>query len=112
MGEIPPDRRIARHQTASIYQVMADSKNNLWMAEFTEGHLGKIDAKTTKVTWYPIPTAHARARRMQIDNEDRVLVTEYRDQQGRALRHQDGKVHRIHLAGTHVPLSGQFRQER
>jgi virginiamycin B lyase len=23
-----------------IYQVMADSKNNLWMAEFTEGHLG------------------------------------------------------------------------
>jgi virginiamycin B lyase len=63
---------------ATIYQVMADSKNNLWMAEFTEGHLGKIDAKTTKVTWYPIPTAHARARRMQIDNEDRVLVTEYR----------------------------------
>ena len=63
---------------AAIYQVMADSKNNLWMAEFTEGHLGKIDAKTTKVTWYPIPTAHARARRMQIDSEDRVLVTEYR----------------------------------
>jgi streptogramin lyase len=63
---------------ATIYQVMADSKNNLWMAEFTEGHLGKIDAKTTKVTWYPIPTAHARARRMQIDSEDRVLVTEYR----------------------------------
>jgi len=63
---------------AGIYQVMADSKNNLWMAEFTEGHLGKIDAKTTKVTWYPIPTAHARARRMQIDSEDRVLVTEYR----------------------------------
>jgi len=62
----------------TIYQVMADSKNNLWMAEFTEGHLGKIDAKTTKVTWYPIPTAHARARRMQIDSEDRVLVTEYR----------------------------------
>jgi virginiamycin B lyase len=63
---------------ASIYQVIADSKNNLWMAEFTEGHLGKIDAKTTKVTWYPIPTAHARARRMEIDGEDRILVTEYR----------------------------------
>jgi streptogramin lyase len=57
---------------------MADSKNNLWMAEFTQGHLGKIDAKTREVTWYPIPTAHARARRMQIDSEDRVLVTEYR----------------------------------
>ncbi len=41
---------------AGIYQVMADSKNNLWMAEFTEGHLGKIDAKTTEVTWYVTPT--------------------------------------------------------
>src|SRR2546426_2668241 len=65
-------------KNAGIYQVIADSQNNLWMAEFTEGHLGKIDAKTTKVTWYPIPTAHARARRMQIDDQDRVLVTEYR----------------------------------
>jgi virginiamycin B lyase len=65
-------------KNVGIYQVMADSKNNLWMAEFTEGHLGKIDAKTTKVTWYATPTAHARARRMQIDDQDRVLVTEYR----------------------------------
>jgi virginiamycin B lyase len=65
-------------KNAGIYQVMSDSKNNLWMAEFIEGHLGKIDAKTTKVTWYPIPTPHARARRMQIDDQDRVLVTEYR----------------------------------
>jgi virginiamycin B lyase len=65
-------------KNAGIYQVMSDSKNNLWMAEFTEGHLGKIDATTTKVTWYPIPTPHARARRMQIDDQDRVLVTEYR----------------------------------
>jgi virginiamycin B lyase len=63
---------------ASIYQVMADSKNNLWMAEFSEGFLGKIDAKTTKITWYPVPSAHARLRRMEIDAQDRVLVTEYR----------------------------------
>jgi virginiamycin B lyase len=73
-----PTDQLPSIKNASIYQVMADSKNNLWMAEFTEGHLGKIDAKTTEVTWYPIPTAHARARRMQIDEQDRVLVTEYR----------------------------------
>jgi virginiamycin B lyase len=65
-------------QHAGIYQVEADSHNNLWMAEFTEGHLGKIDAKTGQVTWYATPTAHARARRMEIDAQDRVLVTEYR----------------------------------
>jgi virginiamycin B lyase len=63
---------------AGMYQVMADSKNNLWMAEYTEGHLGKIDAKTKQVTWYATPTAHARARRLEIDDQDRILVTEYR----------------------------------
>jgi streptogramin lyase len=63
---------------AGIYQVMADSKNNLWMAEFTEGHLGRIDAKSGEVTWYATPTPHARDRRMEIDDQDRVLVTEYR----------------------------------
>jgi streptogramin lyase len=73
-----PTDQLPTVKNAGIYQVMADSKNNLWMAEFTEGHLGKIDAKTTQVTWYPIPTPHARARRMQIDDQDRVLVTEYR----------------------------------
>src|SRR6266436_1408019 len=61
-----------------IYQVISDSKNNLWMAEFTEGHIGKIDAKTLAVTWFATPTEHARARRLRIDDQDRILVTEYR----------------------------------
>jgi streptogramin lyase len=73
-----PSDQLPTVKNAGIYQVMADSKNNLWMAEFTEGHLGKIDAKTKAVTWYDIPTAHARARRLEIDNQDRVLLTEYR----------------------------------
>ena len=68
-------------KNAGIYQVISDSQNNLWMAEFTEGHLGKIDAKTTKVTWWPMPTAHARARRMIMDDQDRIIVTEYRGNQ-------------------------------
>jgi len=48
------------------------------MAEFVNGYLGKIDAKTLKVTWYPVPTPNARARRMMIDEHDNILVTEYR----------------------------------
>jgi virginiamycin B lyase len=63
---------------ASIYEVISDSQNNLWMAEFQRGHLGKIDAKTGKVTWHALPTPNARARRMTIDDQDRILVTEYR----------------------------------
>src|SRR3977135_4081769 len=58
---------------ASIYQVISDSKNNLWMAEFQRGHIGKIDAKTLAVTWFATPTEHARARRMRIDDQDRII---------------------------------------
>jgi virginiamycin B lyase len=73
-----PTDEIADGSRYGIYQVAADSHNNLWMAEFTEGHLGKIDAKTLKVTWYAPPTPHARLRRMVIDKDDKVTVTEYR----------------------------------
>jgi virginiamycin B lyase len=62
----------------SIYQLTSDSNNNVWMAEFEDGYLGKIDAKTLKVTWFPLPSPHGRARRMEIDDQDRILVTEYR----------------------------------
>ena len=48
-------------KNAGIYQVIADSQNNLWMAEFTEGHLGKIDANTPKVDLVP-DTHRTRAR--------------------------------------------------
>ena len=69
---LPPGHRY------SIYQLISDSMNNVWMAEFEEGYLGKIDAKTLKITWFPLPSPHGRARRMEIDDQDRILVTEYR----------------------------------
>jgi hypothetical protein len=33
------------------------------MAEFEDGYLGKIDAKTLRVTWFSLPSPHGRARR-------------------------------------------------
>ncbi len=79
--KLPSDRRAERQAPPASIRSSSDSKNNLWMAEFTGGHLGKIDAKTLKVTWYPVPTPLARARRMNIDDQDRILVTEYRGNQ-------------------------------
>ncbi len=61
-----------------IYQVISDAQNNLWMAEFSEGYLGKIDAKTLQVTWYTPPTPHARLRRMEVEPNGNIVVTEYR----------------------------------
>jgi virginiamycin B lyase len=72
-----PTDNLPGFTNANLYQVMSDSKNNLWIAEVSEGHLGKIDAQTTAVTWYALPTQHGRARRMNIDAQDRVTVTEY-----------------------------------
>ena len=73
-----PTSKIPGGENFGIYQVISDSKNNLWMAEFTEGHIGKIDAKTQEITWFATPTEHARARRLRIDDQDRILLTEYR----------------------------------
>jgi streptogramin lyase len=91
----------------SIYQVISDSKNNLWMAEFVDGHLGKIDAKTGAVTWFPLPTAHGRARRMVIDDQDRILVTEYR---GNAVALFDTRAEKfIAEYKLPTPYSGPYR---
>jgi virginiamycin B lyase len=82
---------------SSIYQVISDSQNNLWMAEYTRGNIGKIDAKTKKVTWYPLPTANARARRMVIDDQDRLLITEYRGNKVALFDTRSEKVSEIAL---------------
>ncbi len=76
-----PTESLKTVNRAAIYQVISDSQNNLWMAEFTQGHLGKIDAKTLAVKWFPLPTPYGRARRMNIDKQDQIVVTEYRGNQ-------------------------------
>jgi streptogramin lyase len=93
----------------SIYQVISDSKNNLWMAEFVDGHIGKIDAKTGAVTWYPLPTAHGRGRRMEIDDQDRILLTEYR---GNAVALFDTRAEKwLAEYKLPTPYSGPYRAQ-
>jgi virginiamycin B lyase len=93
---------------AGIYQVMSDSKNNLWMAEFTEGHLGKIDAKTLEVTWFANPTPHARDRRMEIDAQDRILVTEYRNSKVAIFDSKTEKFTEYNLPEYSFPYRANF----
>lgn len=92
----------------SIYQVISDSRNNLWMAEFDDGHLGKLDAKTLQVTWYTPPTPHARARRMEIDEQDRILVTEYR---GNKVALFDPKTEQFTEYALPTPYTGPYRAQ-
>src|SRR5262249_38485190 len=73
-----PLKDLANGKRKTIYQLISHAKIHAWLDECVNGYLGKIDAQTTKVTWYPLPTQNARARRMRIDDQDRIWVTEYR----------------------------------
>ena len=61
----------------SIYGIAADSHNNLYFAEINHGHIGRIDAKTKEVSFYPIPTPNSRPRRIEMDAQDRLWFAEY-----------------------------------
>jgi virginiamycin B lyase len=61
----------------SIYGIAPDSHNNLYFSEFNDNFIGRIDAKTTKITWFETPSAHSRPRRMEMDKQDRLWFAEY-----------------------------------
>jgi streptogramin lyase len=62
----------------SIYDIAADSKNNLYMTEFQNNYIVRLDAKTGQVTYYQAPTALSRNRRGNMDDQDRFWFAEYR----------------------------------
>src|SRR5436190_24265538 len=47
----------------SVYGIYADSRNNIFFMDFGGESVGRIDAKTRKLTLYPTPTPHSRPRR-------------------------------------------------
>jgi streptogramin lyase len=62
----------------TIYGIASDSQNNLYLMEFQDNHIGRIDAKTGKITFYRAPTKFSRNRRGIMDEQDRLWFAEYR----------------------------------
>jgi virginiamycin B lyase len=62
----------------NIYDVIPDSKNNVYFTDFRQRHIGRVDAKTGKVDLYEIPTPNSAPRRGQMDAQDRLWFGEYR----------------------------------
>ena len=56
----------------NIYDVISDSKNNVFFTDFRQQEIGRIDAKTGKVTFYSFPTPVASPRRGSMDDQDRL----------------------------------------
>lgn len=60
-----------------IYQVVADSKNNGYFLEWTGGGVGRVDAKTGEVSFYPTPTPNSFSRRGHFDEQDLLWFDEF-----------------------------------
>jgi streptogramin lyase len=70
-------RNPANDRPIGIYGIYADQQNNAYILEFPFGGIGKIDARTGKLAFYPTPTPNARARRGRVDSRNRLWFAEY-----------------------------------
>ena len=59
------------------YGIHSDSKNNIYLLDFSGNGIGKIDAKTKAYTLYKTPTPMSRPRRGRVDAQDRLWFAEY-----------------------------------
>ena len=62
----------------NIYDVIADSRNNGYFTDIGKEHIGRIDAKSGKLTLYQTPTLGSGPRRGMMDAQDRLWFGEYR----------------------------------
>jgi virginiamycin B lyase len=65
-------------EVPTCYGIALDQAGNAWFTELTpNGKVGMVDAKTLKVTKYALPTANARPRRIQVDDNGVVWFGEF-----------------------------------
>jgi virginiamycin B lyase len=62
----------------NIYDVIPDSHNNAYFLDFANQHVGRVDAKTGKISLWETPTPRSAPRRGEMDSQDRIWFGEYR----------------------------------
>ncbi len=62
----------------NIYQIASDAQNNVYFTVMGREHIGRIDAKTGKITTYPTPTPKSAPRRGSFDVQGRFWFGENR----------------------------------
>jgi virginiamycin B lyase len=75
---LAPMKEITTPGNHTIYGIASDSKNNLWLMEFQDNYIGKVDARTLALSFYRAPTERSRNRRGVMDEQDRLWFAEYR----------------------------------
>ena len=62
----------------NIYDVIPDSKNNIYFTNFRHHHIGRIDSKTGEIKLFAAPTQRSAPRRGMMDAQDRLWFGMYR----------------------------------
>jgi virginiamycin B lyase len=75
-ADIKPDSPLAG-RPHSIYEIFPDAQNNLYIADFSDRAIGRIDAKTGEYAFIQTPTDRSRPRRGEMDKEGRLWFAEY-----------------------------------
>jgi streptogramin lyase len=89
----------------NIYDVVADSHNNAFFTDIGTGHIGRIDAKTGKITMYETLTKNSGPRRGMMDAQDRLWFGEYR---GNRIGMFDTKAERFQEWELPTPWSNPY----
>jgi streptogramin lyase len=75
-ADIKPDSPLAG-RPHSIYEIFPDAQNNLFIADFSDRAIGRIDAKTGAYSFVQTFTDRSRPRRGEIDKNGRLWFAEY-----------------------------------
>jgi len=73
-----PFKNAPKGEVHNIYDVIPDSRNNVYFTDFRHHHIGRIDAKTGEIKLFAAPTVGASPRRGTMDAQDRLWFGEYR----------------------------------
>jgi streptogramin lyase len=73
-----PFKSAPKGEVHNIYDVIPDSKNNVYFTDFRQRHIGRVDARTGEVKLFEIPTPGSAPRRGSMDGQDRLWFGEYR----------------------------------
>lgn len=65
------------HTIPIVYGIPADARNNLFLLGFADSTIGRLDAKTLKLSIFPTPPPPAMPRRGNVDSQGRLWFAEF-----------------------------------
>jgi virginiamycin B lyase len=74
---IDPFKYMPEGTNHSPYGLAADDRNNLFLMDFGDEVIARMDAQTLQTTIYPTPTPRSRPRRTMMDAQRRIWFAEF-----------------------------------